>query len=58
LLRVQEVKANDKENAILALEQDIDFFLHCALLFTRFSFDLPTGKTITHSLPKIFHRKK
>ncbi len=57
LLRIQEVKANETENAILALEEDIDFFLHCALRFTRFSFELPPHKGGSNGLPKIFKQK-
>ncbi|HEX5112885.1 MAG TPA: Na/Pi symporter, partial [Saprospiraceae bacterium] len=57
LLRIQEVKANDTGNAILAIEEDIDFFLHCALRFTRFSFELPPDRMKGNTLPKIFRRK-
>jgi len=57
LLHVQQVKVSDTDNAFVAMEEDVDYFLRCALRFTRFSFDLPEDKYSTASLPKIFHKK-
>ena len=56
-LRIQEVKAGDSEKAMAAIEEDIAFFMQCALCFTRYSFELPTGRTKSNALPKIFNKK-
>lgn len=55
-LRIQEVKANDTETAMAAIEEDIAFFMQCALCFTRYSFELSPGRS-TPTLPKIFNKK-